>query len=104
MSPRLCSLSYEFITPDYFGSLPGDPDGGRTRVVTQNRVGATFWVGKQSNGGPFTPYWDRIGAVGHYDYGSLTMARTLGGTPNQVRSTAVRGEIGWGGGSHTRHI
>ena len=28
-------------------------------------------------------YWDKVGAVGHYDYGSLTMARTLGSDPNQ---------------------
>ena len=30
-------------------------------------------------GGQFNPYWDKVGAVGKYDYGVLTMARTLGG-------------------------
>ena len=42
-------------------------------------------MGSQVNGGSFTAYWDKPGAVGHYDYGSLTMARTLGSDPNQVR-------------------
>ena len=37
----------EFVTSGYFGFLPGDPDGGKTRVVTQNNAGPTFWVGKQ---------------------------------------------------------
>ena len=46
--------------------------------MTQNNYGPTFWVGKQANGSRFEPYWDKVGAVGHYDYGSLTMARTLG--------------------------
>ena len=41
----------EFVTSNYFGALAGDPDGGTTRVVTQNNGGSTFWVGKQQNGG-----------------------------------------------------
>ena len=41
-----------------------------------------------------------MGAVGHYDYGSLTMARTLGSDPNQVAVNGRRVLIGWiGGGS-----
>lgn len=80
--------------------IPGDPAGGKTRVVTQNNAGPTFWVGKQANGGKFKPYWDNVGAVGHYDYGSLTMARTLGSDPNQVAVNGRRVLIGWiGGGS-----
>jgi hypothetical protein len=57
-------------------------------------------VGKQAAGGQFTPYWDKVGAVGHYDYGSLTMARTLGSDPNQVAKNGRRVLVGWiGGGS-----
>jgi len=79
------AITREFVTSGYFGGLPGDPDSdGSTRVVTQNNAGPTFWVGKQSPGKPFDAFWDKVGAVGHYDYGSLTMARTLGGDPNQV--------------------
>ena len=66
------------MTAGYFGGVPGDPAGGATRVVTQNNAGPTFWVGKQGNGSAFEAFWDKVGAVGHYDYGSLTMARTLG--------------------------
>ena len=82
-------ITGEFVTAGYFGGVPGDPDGGTTRVVTQNRAGPTYWVGKQANGSKFVPYWDNVGAVGHYDYGSLTMARTLGSDPNQVRNKGV---------------
>lgn len=94
------AITREFVTSGYFGGIPGDPDGGLTRVVTQNNAGPTFWVGKQANGSKFTAYWDKVGAVGHYDYGSLTMARTLGSDPNQVAVNGRRVLIGWiGGGS-----
>lgn len=94
------AITREFVTSGYFGGIPGDPDGGTTRVVTQNNAGPTFWVGKQANGSEFIPFWDKIGAVGHYDYGSLTMARTLGSDPNQVAVNGRRVLIGWiGGGS-----
>lgn len=93
-------ITGEFVTAGYFGGVPGDPDGGTTRVVTQNRAGPTYWVGKQANGSKFVPYWDNVGAVGHYDYGSLTMARTLGSDPNQVAINGRRVLVGWiGGGS-----
>ena len=77
--------------------LSGDPDNGSTRVVTQNRAGATFWVGKQPiPGGKFTPLWNVRGAVGHYDYGALSMARTLGSdNPNQVAAKGRRVLVGW---------
>eukprot|EP01052_Picozoa_sp_SAG31_P021513 SAG31_NODE_1668_length_7576_cov_1.630467_7_plen_196_part_00 len=75
----------EFVTPDYFGNLTGDPDDGSTRVVTQNyaapcpgricpSTGSVFWVGKQVVGGQFEPFWDKVGAVGHYDYVCVTLA------------------------------
>ena len=89
MQTSMGAITAEFVTAGYFGGVPGDPDGGTTRVVTQNRAGATYWVGKQANGSKFVPYWDNVGAVGHYDYGSLTMARTLGADPNQVRNKGV---------------
>ena len=31
------NIAGEFVTSGFFGGLPGDPDGGKTRVVTQNR-------------------------------------------------------------------
>ena len=93
------AITREFVTSGYFGGLPGDPDVGATRVVTQNNAGPTYWVGKQSNGSPFEPYWSKPGAVGHYDYGSLTMARTLGADPNQVATNGRRVLVGWIGGT-----
>ena len=40
-----------------------------------------------------------VGAVGHYDYGSLTMARTLGSDANQVAKNGRRVLLGWIGGT-----
>ena len=41
------------------------------------------------------PYWDRLGAVGYYDHGNLSMARTLGSNdPNQVAVAGRRVLIG----------
>lgn len=94
------AVTREFVTSGYFGGLPGDPDGGSTRVITQNNNGPTYWVGRQGNGSKFQAYWDKVGAVGFYDYGSLTMARTLGLDPNQVAVNGRRVMLGWiGGGS-----
>ena len=36
------TITAEFVTSGYFGALQGDPEGGKTRVVTQNRAGATY--------------------------------------------------------------
>lgn len=83
-------------------ALEGDPDGGKTRVVTQNNGGPTYWVGRQANGGNFTPYWDTMGL---YDWGgALSMARTLGGDANQVAVAGRKVLVGWlgyGGGKDT---
>ena len=92
-------ITREFVTSGYFGGLQGDPDNGTTRVVTQNNGGATYWVGKQKNGGSFKPLWSAPGAVGYYDYGSLTMARTLGSASNQVAENGRRVLVGWIGGT-----
>jgi hypothetical protein len=92
----LGTISSQFVTTDYFGGLPGDPDGGQTRVVTQNSHASTFWAGRQENGGKFEPFWGKTGAVGWYDYGVLTMARTLGSaSPNQVAVNGRRVLVGW---------
>ena len=40
MSSRPGAITREFVTSGYFGGVPGDPDGGLTRVVTQNNAGA----------------------------------------------------------------
>jgi len=63
--------------------------------VTQNQAKPTFWVGKQGNGSTFKPLWDKMGAVGQYDYEALTMGRTLGGDPNQDATNGRRILIGW---------
>ena len=91
-------ITAEFVTPNYIGGLPGDPDGGKTRVVMQSGywTGQSFWVGQQQPGWPFSAYWDRPGAVGRHDYGDLFMARTLGSTnSNQVAVNGRRVMIGW---------
>ena len=91
-------ITAEFVTPNYIGGLPGDPDGGKTRVVMQSGywTGQSFWVGQQQPGWPFSAYWDRPGAVGQHDYGDLFMARTLGSTnSNQVAVNGRRVMIGW---------
>lgn len=54
------AITREFVTSGYFGGLAGDPDGGKTRVVTQNNAGPTYWVGKQEAGGQFNAYWDKV--------------------------------------------
>jgi hypothetical protein len=54
------AITREFVTSGYFGGLSGDPDGGKTRVVTQNNAGPTYWVGKQEPGGQFNAYWDKV--------------------------------------------
>ena len=33
--PSVGAITAEFVTSNYIGGLPGDPDGGSTRVVTQ---------------------------------------------------------------------
>ena len=43
-TPIDSSAAHEFVTSGYFGAIPGDPRGGKTRVVTNNdcdRQGAT---------------------------------------------------------------
>ena len=150
MAAKVGAIEREFVTSGYFGGLAGDPDGGKTRVVTQNNAGKilslhiidiiialmlneglyghaagpTYWVGTQKPGEQFNAYWDKVGAVGHYvslskftalplfpgalltpaccrsqDYGSLTMARTLGSDPNQVAKNGRRVLLGWIGGT-----
>ena len=89
------SILGEFVTSGYFGGLAGDPDDGKTRVITQNRAGATYWVGEQANGSVFSPYWEKEGAVGYYDHGVLSMARTLGGPTNQVMTKGRKVLVGW---------
>jgi hypothetical protein len=61
------------------------------RVSTQNNRAPTFWVGKQAGPGkPFKAYWDKVDAVGHYDYGSLTMAP-------RTKSLPTAGGLSWVG-------
>jgi hypothetical protein len=56
----------ELVTAGYFGGIPGDPKGGKTRVITNNDQSDTgsgttmFFVGFQSSGGAFV---DKHGAA-----------------------------------------
>ena len=91
MNTTAGAITGVFVTSDYVGGLRGDPALGATRCVIQNagsavRGGRTFWCGtNQQNGNALEPLWDKVGAVGHYDYGGLTMARTVSvESPNQV--------------------
>ena len=58
-------LGREFITPEYFGSIPGD-DTGALRVFTNNDGSPTgfgttmFFLGRQANGSKFV---DRRGGT-----------------------------------------
>ena len=62
-------------------------------------------VGSQANGSPFVPYWDKVGAVGYYDNGVLSMARTLGGPTNQVTTPGRKVLVGWlMGGSQSQSL
>ena len=100
-APRLLLAAPQMMLAALQLMLTGDPTGGSTRVVTQNQAGKTFWVGKQPIGEPFVPFWDVVGAVGFYDYGSMTMARTLGSnSPNQVAENGRRVLIGWLGSAY----
>ena len=77
------SATHEFVTSGYFGSIPGDPKGGKTRVVTNNDCnrGATnmgtpiYYMGTQENGGTFTDAagkqeFDAPGEIGMLDWGA----------------------------------
>eukprot|EP00935_MAST-01C_sp_MAST-1C-sp1_P000043 g43.t1 len=94
----------EFVTSDYFGGIPGDPLGGKTRVFTANNdPRTTYYMGTQSNGGPLTVDFSKAGTLGVIDHAkTYTMARTLGDltNANQVSVNGRRVIVGWiGGGS-----
>lgn len=91
-----CGVKHdEFVTSNYFGAVPGDPAGGKTRVFTANQRATTYYIGEQSNGGPLTVDYAREGAVGVIDFGDYTMARTFGSDPNQVNVEGRRVIVGW---------
>eukprot|EP01062_Namystynia_karyoxenos_P028852 TRINITY_DN21795_c0_g1_i1.p1 TRINITY_DN21795_c0_g1~~TRINITY_DN21795_c0_g1_i1.p1 ORF type:complete len:548 (+),score=109.37 TRINITY_DN21795_c0_g1_i1:85-1644(+) len=114
-------LTSEFVTIDFIGGIPGDAKGG-TRVLFNNFFdccsGTTgYYIGTQSNGGPFTVDWSNPATVGMVDWGAFSptrngsgvaaltghgsrgfsMARTLGGAPNQVTEAGRRVMVGWAG-------
>lgn len=75
-----------FVTSEFIGGLRGDPAGGATRCVLANTgVGSAFWCGRQEGpGSQMQAYWDKPGAVGFYDYGVITCARTITQDVNKV--------------------
>ena len=57
-TPLDSSVTAEFVTSNFFGNVPGDPRGGRTRVVTHNGGHVNsgtpiFYLGLQANGSQF---------------------------------------------------
>ena len=127
------SVSAEFVTSNFFGAVPGDPRGGKTRVVInhQSKAGAgspIFYLGVQSNGSRFEDAsgnndFAAPGEIGMLDWGAfapngvtgakglkalkggqragLSMARTLGGDPNQVATAGRRTLVGSGAATYT---
>ena len=105
------SQEREFITPEYFGSIPGDLSN-TLRVVTNNDGSPTgfgttmFFLGKQSNGSRFVDKrgrnsWDRAGDTGMLDWGMFA--------PNNISGTtgldALKGgQSKWHGRSKIRSI
>ena len=49
----------------------------------------------------FEAYWHKKGAVGYYDYGTLSMALTLGGHANEVITPGRKVLVGWVKGDGT---
>eukprot|EP00299_Pterocystis_sp_00344_P013836 c6820_g1_i1.p1 GENE.c6820_g1_i1~~c6820_g1_i1.p1 ORF type:complete len:642 (-),score=131.63 c6820_g1_i1:877-2802(-) len=107
----------EFVTPDFFGGLPGDPLNGTTKVMLDNGYHGytTYFVGLQDDGQEFRPDWNKVGAV---DYGGFApylragmkgldaisdtegmvfgMSRTFGARdPNHVNVNGRRVLVGW---------
>ena len=82
-----------FVTSEFIGGLRGDPAGGATRCVLANTNGggSGFWCGRQSGPGTqMQAYWDKIGAIGIYDYGVITCARTITKDVNKVLPREAR--------------
>jgi len=108
--PSLCEVGYgvdgmignEFVTTGVFGAISGDPNGGKTVVVTSNYCGnlySTYWIGSLSaDSRTFTPYQNLAGdgpAGGVIDYGPTCLVRTLGGDArNQVTQSGRRVMVG----------
>ena len=84
------SMTAEFVTSGYFGSVPGDPRGGKTRVVTNNGGKANagspiFYLGLQENGGKFLDDAGRNdfaapGEIGMLDWGAFAPNGLAGAT------------------------
>ena len=74
-------IGSELITPSYTGGLPGDPRGGRTRLLTTNVCsGSVYFLGvQQLNGGPLVDKnggdrFDGPEEQGYVDWGDVTYA------------------------------
>jgi hypothetical protein len=78
----------EFVTPNFFGGIPGDPRSGRTRVLTNNAMadnGTTeYYIGLQANGSAFDllPLPHSVG-MGMLDWGAFS--------PNNASSRGLMG-------------
>eukprot|EP01052_Picozoa_sp_SAG31_P015328 SAG31_NODE_982_length_10556_cov_18.203883_8_plen_586_part_00 len=90
-TPLDSSATAEFVTSNFIGTLEGDPRGGKTRMVTNNALGAAvshgspiFYLGVQENGSALTDGAGRNDFAGPGEMGMLDWG---GFTPNGVPGT-----------------
>ena len=67
--PPHYTIHEALITPSYSGGLPGDPRGGRTRLLTA--AGQPYWLGTQAS--PTAPFLDRAGTNRFEGFGERGM-------------------------------
>ena len=111
-TPLDSSVTAEFVTSNYFGNVPGDPRGGRTRVVTHNGGHVNsgtpiFYLGLQANGSQFLDTAGKMefaapGEIGMLDWAAFkpnnvsgakgTMALAGGQTPGLLMARTLGGE------------
>ena len=89
----------EMVTPSYTGNLAGDPQGGSTRLLTNNVChGTTYWLGNQANGSKFLDRkggWTfaRDGETGMIDWAAVvanSSAIASGKTGKEALSTGMQ--------------
>ena len=93
----------EFVTSGFFGSVPGDPRGGRTRVLTHGND--AYYLGVQANGGAFRDTTGKHafageGEMGVFDYGTYAptnATNTTGLDALQYAHDLPNGAKMWGG-------
>ena len=92
-------LHKEFVTIDYIGFLPGDPAGGKTRLLLNNVGGngggdgccsgttSYFPVTQVGPGAPF----EQVGPQGMVDWGAFTLNSSAVGVPGLTGTSLLLG-------------